>query len=440
VDFILAHPGIHGGDSIARLAHSDTLLLAYQLPVPQAIVYAVRGMAPDPLWTRVAFAAVGALAAAAVGHVVRILAGAQVGIAAGLLVALHPLFVYYSVVPYQESLTVALLALAAAAALRGRAGWTSALLGLACLCRYEAWIAALLAAVHDRKRPRQALLHLWAPLLWIVAWGGLSPRGTYVLDLDLESARLSRLVFLAAKLREYTGDAVLVLAAAGAVWVWRRRDPRWAWGAAFVLLVLLAVVLVGHEHPPGSGIVSEREVHWPAAAVCVLAGAALAWIPGRAGAAVAAAVLIAIGLRWTTRTEVHLAAAGEDPSLRLAVAVARTAGGRLAPGERLGVVAPAVPAAALEDYVRKVGAMGGDTGRARQVAATLSEGSPDADRVAAHLARPPGSVITRGPETPALVAVFDDADAPSPWPLGAPVHRQQSGPRGVTVYRTGEGR
>lgn len=436
MDLILAHPGIHGGDSVARLAHSDTLLLAYQLPLPQALVHLVRRLHPDPLWTRLLFAVVGALAAAAVAHLVSVLAGERPGSAAGLLLALHPLFVYYSVVPYQESLTVLLLALAATAALEGRRGWTSVLLGLACLCRYEAWLAAGLAAVHDRRRPGRAVLHLWAPLVWVLAWRGLSPAGTYVLDLDLAAPRLSRLTFLAGKLREYTGIPVLVLAAAGAAWVWRRGDRRWTWGIAFVVLVTLAVVLVGHEFPPGSGIVSEREAHLPAAAVCILAGCAFAWLPpGRVGSGLAAAGLAAITLPWISRAEALVATAGADPSLQLAVTVARTAHEQLREGERLGVVAPPVPAAALEAYVRKVTLMGGDAGRARERAAELSARSPDADRVAAHLPRPPATVVTRGGETPSLIVVFDDAGVPSPWPLGPAVGRAQAGGRGVTVYR-----
>ena len=57
--------------------------------------------------------------------------------------ALHPLLVYYSLVPYQEGPTLLFLLLGAGALLAGRDGRAGFFLGLACLCRYEAWIAAL---------------------------------------------------------------------------------------------------------------------------------------------------------------------------------------------------------------------------------------------------------------------------------------------------------
>jgi hypothetical protein len=52
---ILAHPAVHGGDAVARLAHSGTLVLAYQLPLPQLLVFLARAADPDPTWTRLAF-------------------------------------------------------------------------------------------------------------------------------------------------------------------------------------------------------------------------------------------------------------------------------------------------------------------------------------------------------------------------------------------------
>ncbi len=447
---VVAHPLVHGEDSIARLAHADTLVLAYQLPLPQAVVVAVRHVAPDPRWTRLAFAAIGAAAAAALAELVAASAGAAAGLAAGVLAAAHPLLVYYSVVPYQEGPTLLLLALGARASLLGRERSASAALGLAALCRYEAWIANAMAAAAAawRARPsgaravvRAVLLFAWAPLAWIVVWRGLSPAGTYVLDLDLAASRGARLLFLATKLREYSGLPFLALAAAGLAVAAGRRVRGAGWAAAFVAAVMTAVVLFGHESPPGSGRVSERLAHIPAFALCAAAGIALAALAGlpprRIGRAVAVLATAVFVLSSVATTERLLDAAGRDPSLRLAGAVARFAATRLPLDGRLGVAAPPVPRQALDDYVRKVAGAGGDTARARQIAEALATTRPDADRIAAHLPRPPGTVVTApGGRAPDLVAVFDDAPRPVPWPLGEAVARFGEGPRAVTVYRT----
>src|SRR5262245_58641061 len=99
------------------------------------------------------------------------------------------------------------LALGVGALARRRPILGSVFLGLACLCRYEAWIAAALAAAAHRDRPLRALvLFGWAPVAWMAVWRGLSPPGTFVLDLAALARLGPRLPFLFAKLREYSGD------------------------------------------------------------------------------------------------------------------------------------------------------------------------------------------------------------------------------------------
>src|SRR5204862_5539250 len=121
--------------SVARLAHSDTLVLAYQLPLPQALVVAARALDPDPRWTRALFAAIGAGVAAALTAVVWRLSGPAAGLAAGALAGAHPMLVYYSIVPYQEGPMLLLLLLGAEALLSGGDVRAGLALGLAALCR-----------------------------------------------------------------------------------------------------------------------------------------------------------------------------------------------------------------------------------------------------------------------------------------------------------------
>jgi len=439
---LLEYPAVHGGDPVLRLARSEELLIAYWLPLPQLVVYLTRALAPDPCWTRTVFALVGALAAPALAWVVATTAGAGAGRAAGVLVSLHPLLVYYSIVPYQEVVAIPLLLVAAAALLRGRELLGSLALGLACLCRYEAWIGAALAGFARRRSPLRAVaLFGWAPIGWMLARGGLAPPGSYVFDLDMSADRLQRVAFLLGKLREYAGDPVLWLAALGAFAAWRRGLRAWAWGGVFLALYLAAQTAVGHEYPPGSGHVSERVAQVPAVAACALAGLAL----GAAGdfamrrqlglvVSLASSVLAAwLGLGWSSRTRALVAAANQDPSLRLAFSVARMADRRLSPTGQIAVAGPQAPPAAVSDYLRKVEASGGDVERARVLAQQAN--APDAARIRAHLARPPSRVIQAGAGPAELIVVFDDAPERARFATGAIVARFVEGARGVTLYR-----
>jgi hypothetical protein len=117
------------------------------------------------------------------------------------------------------------------------------------------------------------------------------------------------------------------------------------------------------------------------------------------------------------------------PDLELARAVAAFADRHLGANGRLAIAAPAVPPAAIDDYVRKVEAGGGDVERARATARALSRLPPDAVRVAAHLARPAGTVVPAG-EPAALVVVFDDDGAPA----GTVASSFEAGGRRAIVY------
>lgn len=413
---LVLHPGIHGGDSVARLAHADRLVLAYQLPLPQAVVVAARWLWPDPRLVQVLFILIGAAVATGLAAVVSRIESPLAGRAAGLLAGLHPLFIYYSLVPYQEGPMLALLAGGAAALLAGKERTAALLIGLACLCRYEAWPAAALAfagrcAARRRISVREVVLWGWAPLLWMAWSRGLSPGGTYVLDLDASAGRIRRLPVLLGKVREYSGDVLLALALAGAVvLLWRRGDRRWWWGTAWIGLLLALVAAAGHETPPGSGLVSERIAHAPALALCALAGAALGRLSrGTVRSALAAVLIAGLGLSWVRRTDAHLRVSHADPSLRLAMEVAAAAHARLPPEGRLLVIAPPVSPEALDDYIGKVARAGGDRAKAETVARDLARWSPDADRVAAHLPRRVGTVVSPPAEGADLVAVFDDA-------------------------------
>jgi hypothetical protein len=351
--------------------------------------------------------------------------------------------IHYSTVPYQEGPMILFLALGAGALARQRPGWGSVFLGLACLCRYEAWIAAGLAAVAHREKPLRALVQFgWAPVVWMAYWRGLSPPGTYVLDLDALARLGPRLPFLIAKLREYSGDGLLLLGLGGAGLLVRRRDRRIAWAAAGLGLILLVVTLAGQEFPPGSGLVSERLVHVLMVAVCLAAGAGAAALafgaPSDRGASTGrglavGALAAAIGLRGAWHAAWLAAVANADPSLHLARDVARFADTLLAPGERLTVVGPRLSPETLADELRKLERRGGDARAAADLLREFSRRGLDGDRVAAHLGRPPA--LVGGAEEPGdWYAWFDRP--PARWPPQAlPAFRFVAGSRAAYLSR-----
>jgi hypothetical protein len=188
-----------------------------------------------------------------------------------------------------------------------------------------------------------------------------------------------------------------------------------AWAAAGLAMFVAVVTLAGQEFPPGSGLVSERLAHVPAVALCVLAGAAAAALAFggvsergstvRRGLAVAVLAAV-IGTTGVWHAAWLSAAANAEPSLQLARDVARFADAELAPGERLRVVGRRLSPEALADELRKLEGRGGDPRAAADLLREFSHRGPDGDRVAAHLARPPGLVVS-GDDPGDLVVFFD---------------------------------
>ena len=62
---IHAYPAIFGGDTVLRLANSDRILLAYQLPLLQAGIYGISQLFEGDLPVRYLMAVIGAVASVA---------------------------------------------------------------------------------------------------------------------------------------------------------------------------------------------------------------------------------------------------------------------------------------------------------------------------------------------------------------------------------------
>src|SRR6185437_11119854 len=177
------------------------------------------------------------------------------------LLAINPLFVTFSVVPYQEGLFFTLGFLALWLALeqdKTRWFWLTLTLALAGLTRYEGWLLSLFIWLLFLWRRRQAgagaltwrfaagsaLALAWAPLLWIAVNRSVSPDMFQTLDPTLDPASL--LTTLGTEWPAWQLDLSLAggaLALGGLLWLaWQaRRGSELAW---LLLAFLLGDLLV----------------------------------------------------------------------------------------------------------------------------------------------------------------------------------------------------
>lgn len=431
--FALAYPTIHGGDAAARLAHADAFLLGYQLPLPQAFVVLAKSQADDPLLARLIFCGFGGALASGMTALLAVAAGSRAALFGALLFAFDPLLVHYSIVPYQEPLAYALAAWAFFFAASSRPRIGGALLALACLCRYEVWL--LLPLLFWASRSRAGVLIGALPVgAWVLFWGGLAPRGLYVLDIDPSADRISRVAYLGSKLVEYETLAVPILALVALVAAYLEGARTVLRFAAALFMVIAVVVAFGHEYPPGSGLMSERLIHLPVILALSLLAAALARLsltsrPAFLACAGGVALLAARDLRFERAL---LKAAAVEPDLALARDTARAIEAQRRPGECVSVLAPSVDPSLLDAYVSKVASSFGDAEAARARAANLAQTSPDRDRIAAHLRARPGTVRAE-PGCPLLVLVDAQTQATE---MGTLLAEIRAGPRRARLLRT----
>jgi hypothetical protein len=394
--FALAFPTIHGGDAAARLAHADQLILGYQLPFPQVFVMLGKALSDDPLLVRLIFCLWGGFAVAGLTALVSRCAGPRASVFAGLLLASDPLLIHYSIVPYQEPVAYGLLAWAFYLGALKRPTAGACLMALACLSRFEAWLF-LPCFFWLTRSPRATALAATPVAGWLFYWGGLAPSGLYVLDIDLAAERVPRFVFLFRKLLEYETWILPLGAALSFVALAFRRDGPSLKAVGCVAAAIAIVIVLGHEYPAGSGLMSERLIHLPVLLLLSLASIGLGRLSSVSRSAFAVSLVVTLlfagrSIRFETAL---LRAAAIDPDLALARDVATAIAVERVPGECVRVDAPTVDKALLDAYVAKVRAAFGDAGRAKERAAELAATSPDRDRIAAHLRASVGTVSPR---------------------------------------------
>ena len=196
VVLLLIFPALYGGDSVGRLFYRDSIFFYHWLPLTQSVIVLTFKLTKSVFAVRIAIAVAGALAAWGFYAFLRLLAPKRVAFIGGIIFTLCPLYIYLSLVPYQEVIFLGLFYGGLAFLFkRGEASgsnWGYLLYGLACLTRYEAWFLLPILFLVNIKRVWKskegiylliAMLQLlfalgWGPMLWMILneihWGSFT--------------------------------------------------------------------------------------------------------------------------------------------------------------------------------------------------------------------------------------------------------------------------
>jgi hypothetical protein len=442
-------PIVFGGDSMVRLVNHDHILLSYQLPLLQLLVWATTHGVAGTAMARVMMAVLGALATLAFYSLAAEFVPPWAALAGAVLFATQPYIAPISTVPYQEILLLGALLAAFHCFFRRRWVWSAVFLGAACLTRFEAWIACPILAIdwflEDSRTVRRAAqavaLFCPVPIAWILFRHGLSPGGSFVLDRSLSFARLFRPWYLAAYTIRETPVPVLILAAAGLFigirdCLTRGIDRRAAILTIFLLLFTFAILFSAHgELPDPERYVTTREIHIPLVGVILLATFACARFPRAAmPLAVAGFVMGVWGSVQYVRHET------ERPEIRAGYELAQYLDAHVLDGEQVLVLAEPPP---LDLYLRRAQETGSEAGlaAARRALEQVEMLPLDAQRTVIHLGRLSRSqvfVYPKIPPHPAWIAAWSDFSGGAVWAIRArerPDAILQTGNRSIAIRR-----
>jgi hypothetical protein len=443
VAIILINPIIFGGDTIIRLTDRYTLLKSYQLPMLQVLIAGVSRISMDPVLVRYMVAVIGAVAGVAFYFLVRDLFGETYALPAALLFATNPFVTAVSTVPFQEILMLAALFLAFHFFYRERWLWSSLLLGIACLTRYEAWIACpVLAVAYILRKDRTvlgwikaAVLFGWMPAIWVVAHRGFAPTGHFVVERSISIWRLQRYVYLGWITVKFTQITVVLLALVGAWRLFNKRAPLdWKLLVQIAFAGLFCVSLLFSAHgvmPDPERYVASREAHIPIYFVVLLAALGLAQWPRWTKAIVAVSVVLGIaGAFWCAWLETS------KPEIQLAWKLARYFDTAVHDGEKVLILSR--PVDDLRLYLDKARETGGEEGlrQARLELQNADLSGTDYNRLLIYSRLPRNRLLAPPTTGGDWVAVWSDYPDASRKLAGAkPVEVLRSGGMSVTILR-----
>jgi hypothetical protein len=379
---ITAYPALYGGDTVLHLRNYDRLLLSYQLPGLQFLIYLTYKVTAAPLAPRLLMAMLGALAGVGFYLLLTKLMERKSAFGAALFFVVSPFLNELSIVPYQEILMLGALCFATYFYLQGQLIRASLLLAVACLTRYEAWIACPFFAYDYFRRhcysARNALkttcLFGSAPVLWMAFHAGLSTPGTFVLELPHSVWRFQRWLYIGWITVRNTPVICLLFAVAGILHLWKSQVLAKSGGkifACFLAAFAIAILLSAHGEPHRTSsdperFVTSREATLPVALVFLLAGFGLqttlqqifwrriVWICAGVGVGTGVIQSASYVVQQTTRPEVQL-------SFQLARYLNRNIG----MNQTVLLVTKPLLNEYLTFYLNKVKARGGTEGLAR---------------------------------------------------------------------------
>jgi hypothetical protein len=420
---IARFPLIFGGDPMLRMLHRDQILLSHQLPLLQAIVYLIARVTHAYVVTQGVMAIIGAAASVGFYLLARDLVEESAAFLAALLLTTNPFIAAFSIVPFQESLMLAMLFFAFHYFYTDKPVWASFFLALACFTRFEAWAAApVLAAAYIWKRGikpsvvlRGLALFGWAPMAWIVFQRGLAPAGSYVVEAHVTAMRLIRWVYLGYITLKFTPVIVIALGSFGCWLLWRDRR-QWlsrVWPlAVFFGLFLLALLFSAHgDWPDPERRVASREAHLWIAAVVMLAAIALGKLPRYRAALTAVGVLFGI---WGSYRYVQREA--EDPHLLLSYRLAKFLDTALEPSQHALILAPPWPSHTFDFYLQQARETGGEAGYQAAVRnlAESDQSPPAYQRTLIHSRFDRDRLLWKEDQCTEWVAIWSDYSTPQP--------------------------
>jgi hypothetical protein len=302
------------------------------------------------------------------------------------------------------------------------------LLGIACLTRYEAWIACpillfdycAVAGWRWRRVVTGLCLFCWAPALWIAGHAGLSSPGTYVVEWPHSAARVVRWIYLGWISVKDTAAPVVALAIVGAVVICAGRLFRHRGillFGSFGVLFLIAILCSAHGDPlPNTRdperFVSSREATLPIAYVLLLAGKGfevfLKTQRWRALTLWLGLVILAVGL---LQSALFVREETSRPDVALSYKLAQYLDGHVGSGERVLILAKPFDKSDTQPILDKAKALDGARGLAgaRRVLSEVDLSPLSFQRTAVQMNLPQQQLRSTGdPDKAEWIAVWSD--------------------------------